>query len=71
MNQPVDSLQIENEIDALRQRLQEAEDLREAISQGQVDAFVVGPSDHWSGASDQRGPTQVLDSFRCPTLMCM
>jgi PAS domain S-box-containing protein len=45
MNQPLDSLQIENEIESLRQRLHEAEELRYAISHGQVDAFVVGPND--------------------------
>jgi PAS domain S-box-containing protein len=45
VNQPIDSVQLESEIESLRQRLQEAEELREAISQGQVDAFVVGPND--------------------------
>jgi PAS domain S-box-containing protein len=45
MNQPLDSLQLEGEIESLRQRLQEAEDLRDAITQGRVDAFVVGPTD--------------------------
>jgi len=45
MNQPIDTLQLESEIESLRQRLHEAEDLRHAISNGQVDAFVVGPSE--------------------------
>ena len=35
--------QLEREIAALRERLQEAEDVRRAISEGEVDAFVVGP----------------------------
>jgi PAS domain S-box-containing protein len=35
----------ETEIESLRQRLEEAEELRTAISLGQVDAFVVGPSE--------------------------
>jgi PAS domain S-box-containing protein len=34
--------QLEQEIAALRERLQEAEDVRRAISHGEVDAFVVG-----------------------------
>jgi PAS domain S-box-containing protein len=45
MGERVDTLELEREIEDLRQRLQEAEDLREAISLGQVDAFVVGPSE--------------------------
>jgi PAS domain S-box-containing protein len=45
MNQAVDSAQLEREIDSLRQQLQEAEELRLAISQGEVDAFVVGPTE--------------------------
>jgi PAS domain S-box-containing protein len=36
---------VESEIAALRERLEEAEDIRRAISVGEVDAFVVGPSD--------------------------
>ncbi len=36
---------VESEIAALRERLEEAEDLQRAISVGEVDAFVVGPSD--------------------------
>jgi PAS domain S-box-containing protein len=36
---------LETEIESLRQRLEEAEELRAAISLGQVDAFVVGPSE--------------------------
>ena len=43
MNERVDPLGLE--IDSLRQRLQEAEELREAISLGKVDAFVVGASE--------------------------
>ncbi len=35
--------ELELEIAALRERLQEAEDVRRAIMQGEVDAFVVGP----------------------------
>lgn len=35
--------ELEREIAALRERLQEAEDVRRAITQGEVDAFVVGP----------------------------
>src|SRR5262249_29177293 len=45
MNQAIDSRQLENEIESLRQQLHEAEQLREAISHGHVDAFVVGPTD--------------------------
>lgn len=43
MNERVDPLALE--IESLRQRLQEAEELREAISSGKVDAFVVGPTE--------------------------
>ncbi len=43
MNQRVDPLQLE--IESLKQRLQEAEELREAIAEGKVDAFVVGSDD--------------------------
>jgi PAS domain S-box-containing protein len=45
MNQAIDTFQIENQIESLRQQLQEAEDLRHAICNGHVDAFVVGPTD--------------------------
>jgi PAS domain S-box-containing protein len=45
MNKAVDVGALEQEIALLRQQLQDAEDLREAISYGQVDAFVVGPTD--------------------------
>ncbi|MGH8668114.1 MAG: PAS domain-containing protein [Burkholderiales bacterium] len=45
MNTSVDVTALTQEIDSLRQQLQEAEDLRHAISLGQVDAFVVGPTD--------------------------
>lgn len=43
MNERVEPIEIE--IQSLRQRLQEAEELREAISHGDVDAFVVGPTE--------------------------
>ena len=35
--------QFEKELEALRQRLEEAEDVRRAITRGEVDAFVIGP----------------------------
>lgn len=41
----VDAATLEQEIRALKQQLQEAEELRHAISHGQVDAFVVGPTE--------------------------
>jgi PAS domain S-box-containing protein len=43
MNERVDPLALE--IESLRQRLQEAEELCEAISLGKVDALVVGPTE--------------------------
>ncbi len=45
MNTPIDVSALEREIHSLRERLQDAEDLREAISHGRVDALVVGPSE--------------------------
>jgi PAS domain S-box-containing protein len=45
MNQAINTYEIENQIQSLRHQLQEAEDLRHAISNGQVDAFVVGTTD--------------------------
>jgi PAS domain S-box-containing protein len=45
MNQAIAPLELENQIELLRQQLQEAEELRHAISHGTVDAFVVGPTD--------------------------
>jgi PAS domain S-box-containing protein len=45
MNQPINTYEIENQIESLRAQLDEAEELRHAISHGQVDAFVVGPTD--------------------------
>jgi PAS domain S-box-containing protein len=45
MNQAIQSIEIENQIESLRQQLQEAEELRHAIMHGQVDAFVVGPTE--------------------------
>ena len=45
MNDRVDTLELERQIQELRQRLNDAEELRQAISLGQVDAFVVGPSE--------------------------
>jgi PAS domain S-box-containing protein len=41
----VDAAALEREIASLRQRLEDAEQLQHAVSHGQVDAFVVGPSD--------------------------
>lgn len=37
------SANFENELQALREKLEEAEDVRRAITRGEVDAFVVGP----------------------------
>jgi PAS domain S-box-containing protein len=47
MNFPttIDPQALEQEIESLKQQLEEAEELRHAISMGAVDAFVVGPSD--------------------------
>lgn len=45
MHKTVDAAALEKEIDSLRQQLQDAEDLREAICYGRVDAFVVGPTE--------------------------
>ena len=45
MNMSLDTLTLEQQIDSLRQQLQEAEELRLAIARGEVDAFVVGPTD--------------------------
>jgi PAS domain S-box-containing protein len=45
MNQAINTYEIGNQIELLRQQLQEAEELRHAISNGHVDAFVVGPTD--------------------------
>ncbi len=45
MNERADTMELEREIQELRQRLHDAEELRHAISLGQVDAFVVGPSE--------------------------
>jgi PAS domain S-box-containing protein len=45
MNQSFDAVVLEEQIESLRMQLQEAEDLRFAIAHGQVDAFVVGPTD--------------------------
>jgi PAS domain S-box-containing protein len=43
MNAP--ALDLEREIQALRERLEEAEEMRRAIAHGEVDGFVVGPGD--------------------------
>ena len=43
MNAP--AAKLEREIQALRARLEEAEEMRRAITEGEVDAFVVGASD--------------------------
>jgi PAS domain S-box-containing protein len=45
LNQPIDTAELERQIETLREQLQDAEELRRAISLGEVDAFVVGPSD--------------------------
>jgi PAS domain S-box-containing protein len=45
MNQPIDPAALERQIESLRQQLEDAEELRIAISRGEVDAFVVGPSE--------------------------
>jgi PAS domain S-box-containing protein len=45
VNQPINAYELENQIESLRQQLLEAEELRHAISRGEVDAFVVGPSE--------------------------
>ncbi len=45
MNQPIDSYELEYQITSLREQLEDAEELRRAISRGEVDAFVVGPSE--------------------------
>ena len=45
MGTTLDPLALEQEIEALKQQLRDAEDLRLAISQGEVDAFVVGPTE--------------------------
>jgi PAS domain S-box-containing protein len=45
MSPSVESLDLERQIESLRQQLQDAEELRHAISQGEVDAFVVGPTE--------------------------
>ena len=45
MNQAINSYEIENQIESLRQQLHEAEELRHAITRGEVDAFVVGQTE--------------------------
>lgn len=45
MDQRMEPMDLELQIESLRAQLHEAEELRHAISHGQVDAFVVGPSD--------------------------
>lgn len=45
----MDTLTLEQQIESLRQQLHEAEDLRHAIARGEVDAFVVGPTDEAKG----------------------
>ena len=45
MAMTAEELALEQQIESLRHQLQEAEELRHAISRGEVDAFVVGPSD--------------------------
>ena len=45
MDQRIEPMDLELQIESLRTQLHEAEELRHAISHGQVDAFVVGPTD--------------------------
>ena len=45
MNQAIDTAELERQIESLRQQLEDAQELRHAIAHGEVDAFVVGPSD--------------------------
>jgi len=45
MDQRIEPMDLELQIESLRAQLHEAEELRHAISHGQVDAFVVGPTD--------------------------
>jgi PAS domain S-box-containing protein len=45
MSTSVDPVALEQQIDDLRQELLDAEELRHAISHGEVDAFVVGPTE--------------------------
>lgn len=45
MNLSMDTGQLSEQIEALRQQLEEAEELRRAISLGEVDAFLVGPTE--------------------------
>jgi PAS domain S-box-containing protein len=45
MNQAMAPIDLEGQIESLRQQLEDAEELRHAISHGHVDAFVVGPTD--------------------------
>jgi PAS domain S-box-containing protein len=45
MNQAIDPSELERQIEALREQLHDAEELRRSISRGEVDAFVVGPSE--------------------------
>jgi PAS domain S-box-containing protein len=45
MDQRIEPMDLELQIESLRAQLHEAEELRHAISHGQVDAFVVGPSE--------------------------
>ena len=45
MDQALDPVPLDVEIESLRQQLHDAEQLRYAISNGEVDAFVVGPTD--------------------------
>ena len=45
MNRPHDPARLDAEIASLKHRLEEAEDMRRAITSGEVDAFVVGQGD--------------------------
>jgi PAS domain-containing protein len=46
MNSMTDAKRLDAEIATLRQRLEEAEDMRRAITSGEVDAFVVGEGEN-------------------------
>jgi len=67
MNQAINTYEIENQIQSLRQQLEEAEELRLAISHGQVDAFVVGATDDSKRCSCSRARTRATasSSRRC------
>jgi PAS domain S-box-containing protein len=45
MNQSIEPLDLERQIESLREQLRDAEELHHAISRGEVDAFVIGATD--------------------------